>query len=256
MAPRILALVDSPASNPGEVGRVLKAEGRSLELRIPRLGQRLPGTLEPYEAVIMFGGPRSANGMDRFAYMRRIADFIEEVLRAEKPFLGICLGAQVMARVLGARVACHEDGFYEVGYFPVRPTPAGEAFIDPGLFVYHWHHEGFELPAGAELLALGDAFPNQAYRYGRAAFGLQFHPEVTSAMRRRWVVSGASELKRPGAQSAAQQEAHGGSHEARMHGWLACFLGRWLSEAAGSCPAPRRSDQAGAPGSASAMKLS
>jgi GMP synthase (glutamine-hydrolysing) len=256
MAPRILALVDSRASDPGEVGRVLEASGRTLERRIPRLGQRLPKTLEPYEAVIMFGGPRSANGVDHFAYMRRIADFIEEVLRAEKPFLGICLGAQVMARVLGARVTCHEEGVYEVGYFSVQPTPAGAALIDPGLHVYHWHHEGFELPAGAVLLARGEAFPNQAYRYGRAAFGLQFHPEVTSAMRRRWVVSGASELKRPGAQSAAEQEARGARYEAAMHRWLARFLMRWLGEAAGWRPEPRECNQPDTARRASAMKLS
>lgn len=229
--PRILCILYSRDSSPGEVGRVLEAMGCALDLCVPRAGHRLPKNPARHAATVMFGGPQSANDIERFRYMRRIADWVETALRAGKPYLGICLGAQVLACVLGARVAPHAEGLYEVGYYPLRPTPAGRGLIEEGLHVYHWHHEGFELPVGAELLAAGEAFPNQAYRYGRAVFGLQFHPEVTSAMRREWTSTAARELRRPGAQSAAEQEAKGARHEARMHAWLSRFLARWLAEA-------------------------
>lgn len=231
MAPRILCLLYSRDSSPGEVGRVLEAMGYALDLCVPRAGHRLPRDPKRHVASVMFGGPQSANDIERFGYMRRIADWVEAVLREDRPYLGICLGAQVLARVLGARVAPHAQGLYEVGYFPLMPTPAGRGLIEEGLHVYHWHHEGFELPAGARLLATGEIFPNQAYRYGRKAFGLQFHPEVAAAMRRRWTSEAARELARPGAQSAAEQEAKGARHETRMHAWLARFLAYWLTEA-------------------------
>ena len=104
----------------------------------------------------------------------------------QKPLLGICLGAQMMARTLGARVYCHVDQRTEAGYYPIRPTPEGRAVYDQWPdHVYEWHREGFDLPPGAVLLAEGDAaFPVQAFRYGPAAFAIQFHPEVTYAMMR------------------------------------------------------------------------
>ena len=95
----------------------------------------------------------------------------------------------MLARALGARVFNYEDKRSEIGYYPIEPTPAADRLC-PARFprsVYQWHSDGFDLPEGAELLAAGGAdFPNQAYRYGRHAVGLQFHPEVTYHMMCRW----------------------------------------------------------------------
>ena len=117
----------------------------------------------------------SANDTDEAIH--RETDWIAVPLAENKPFLGICLGAQMLARHLGARVAPHPNGMAEVGYYPIRPTAIGRAVVPvwPS-HVYQWHREGFDLPAGAELLAEGDMFPVQAFRLG-AAYAIQFHGE-------------------------------------------------------------------------------
>ncbi len=111
-------------------------------------------------------------------------------LKEAKPLLGVCLGAQMLARHLGHRVYRHPEGKVEIGYYPIVPTEAGEALCAAPFptHVYQWHREGFDLPRGATLLAAGSDFEAQAFRYGPAAYGLQFHPEVTYAMMCRWTL--------------------------------------------------------------------
>ena len=107
----------------------------------------------------------SANDEDDF--IRREIDWIAVPLKEDKPFLGICLGAQMCARQLGGRVFRHPEGHAEIGYYPIRPTAAGLAVVEQWPErVYQWHREGFDLPPGAELLAEGDTFEVQAIRYG------------------------------------------------------------------------------------------
>ena len=145
--------------------------------------------MRDHAGVVIFGGPMSANDEDDF--IRREIEWIAVPLKEKKPFLGICLGAQMCARHLGGRVFPHPTGHVEIGYYPIRPTAAGRAVVDPWPErVYQWHREGFDLPAGAELLAEGDTFAVQAFRYGPAAYALQFHPEVTHAMMHRWTTRG------------------------------------------------------------------
>ena len=101
----------------------------------------------------------------------------------------------MLARALGARVFTYEDKRSEIGYFPIEPTAAGDRLCAEPFprWVYQWHSDGFDLPDGAELLATGGHdFPNQAYRYGKAAVGLQFHPEVTYHMMCRWTIAAPS----------------------------------------------------------------
>ena len=134
--------------------------GRSairLDIRRPRFGDPLPETLDDHAGAVIFGGPMSANDPDD--YVRREIDWIAVPLREQRPFMGICLGAQMLAKQLGAKVAPHPQGRAQMGYYPIRPTAAGHAAC-PGWpdHVYHWHREGFELPAGAELLAGGKRF--------------------------------------------------------------------------------------------------
>ena len=156
-----------------------------LDMRRPRLGDPLPGTMAEHAGAIFFGGPMSANDTDDF--VRREIDWLAVPLRERKPFLGICLGAQMLAHHLGSRVFRHPDGHAEVGYYPIRPTEIGRAVCDPWPEqVYQWHREGFDLPLGAELLAEGDSFPVQAFRYGGRAYAFQFHPDVTHATMCRW----------------------------------------------------------------------
>ena len=105
-----------------------------------------------------------------------------------------------------------------------------------GIDVYHWHREGFTLTEGCERLAVGEAFENQAYRYGPAAFGIQFHPEVTRLMMHRWSVSGAHRFVLKGAQHGSEHLAGNLLHDAAVKQWLGSFLDRWLTGALRSEP--------------------
>jgi GMP synthase (glutamine-hydrolysing) len=184
-----LIVLHQERSTTGRVGMALKAMGARLDIRRPSCGEQLPATLAEHDGVVVFGGSMGAN--DRLDWVRREIDWLETPLAEDKPTLGLCLGAQMLARVLGARVFSYDDKRSEIGYYPIEPTPAGEGLCAAGFprTVYQWHSDGFDLPECAELLAVGGTnFPNQAYRYGRHAVGLQFHPEVTyhmDASRRR-----------------------------------------------------------------------
>ena len=163
MSQSVLIVLHQHHSTPGRVGQALQRLGFTLDIRWPRFGDPLPETMEHHAGAVIFGGPQSAN--DDQDFIRAETDWTEIPLRERKPFLGICLGAQMLACKLGAKVDFHPDGKAEVGYYPIRPTSAGFGVCETWPeHVYQWHREGFELPAGAELLAEGDAFPVQAFR--------------------------------------------------------------------------------------------
>ena len=132
--------------------------------------------------------------------IKKELDFIPDVLKLKIPFLGLCLGGQLLARVLGAKVSPHELGHIESGFTKIYPTKIGEDWFSESDIFYQWHREGFNVPDGAQLLAKGDKFPNQAFVYGSNAIATQFHPEITRDMIDRWTMHGAHRLNRPGAQ--------------------------------------------------------
>lgn len=223
----VLIILHQEMSTPGRVGNALRRLGYTLDIRRPRFGDALPETMEGHAAAAIFGGPMSANDSDDF--IRREIDWTAVPLRERAPLLGVCLGAQMLARQLGTRVYAHSEGHAEVGYYPIRPTAAGRALCDPWPDrVYQWHREGFELPQGAELLAEGDSFPVQAFRYGPAAYALQFHPEVTHAMMYRWTVRGHARTFLPGAQKRWEHFAGRAVYDMAERAWLEMFLARWL----------------------------
>lgn len=233
-AGRILIVVHQETSTPGRVGMMLKERGYTLDIRRPCLGHELPDTMAEHDGAVVFGGPMSANDCECF--INREIDWLDVPLRENKPFLGICLGAQLLSRHLGGEVAGHPDGLVEVGYYPIRPTPEGEPLGPWPSHVYQWHREGFTLPAGARLLAQGEAYPNQAFSYGDNAFAFQFHPELTLAMMHRWTVRGAARLKLPGARPRASHFAERRIYDASVRDWFATFLDRWLAGEAATVP--------------------
>ncbi len=227
MKPPVLIVLHQQNSTAGRVGNYLRQRGYVLDIRRPCIGDPLPDTLAQHSGAVVFGGPQSAN--DNIDYILREIDWMAVPLTENKPLLGICLGAQMMARNLGGKVDFHGEGQVEVGYYPIRPTDAGRDVSQmwPD-HVYQWHREGFDLPSGSTLLAEGDTFPCQAFRHGDHAFGLQFHPEVTHAMMCRWVVRGAQRMELPGAK---QRVAHFEDRWVYDHGmktWLSSFLDHWL----------------------------
>jgi len=223
-------VIQHARSDTGRIGGKLRERGYALDVRCPLAGDALPERLEDYTGVVVFGGTMSANDDRTLPGIRAQLDWIPGALETEKPFLGVCLGAQLLARVLGARVDRHPEGLNEIGYYPIRPTAAGEELFGDALHVYHWHEEGFDLPESAALLAEGERFPNQAYRYGRHAYGIQFHPEATREMIQQWMAESAERLSRPGAQPPDQQISGHARHDASLERWLDGFLARWLDE--------------------------
>jgi len=225
--PKILIVLHQENSTPGRVGRALVDRGYALDIRRPRFGDPLPGTLAHHAGAVIFGGPMSANEPE--AYMRRETDWLDVPLAEGAPFLGICLGAQMLIRNLGGRVDFHPQGCAEIGYYPIRPTAKGRALMDWPNKVYQWHREGFDLPAGVELLAEGDLFPNQAFAVGPAAYGIQFHPELTLAMMHRWTVKGAPRMVLPGAQQRRDHFAGRAVFDRPLRQWLDRFLDLWIA---------------------------
>jgi GMP synthase (glutamine-hydrolysing) len=223
----VLVILHQERSTPGRVGHHLLSRSIALDIRRPALGDDLPETLENHSAVAIFGGPMSAN--DESEFIKRETQWLSVPLRENKPFLGICLGAQMLARHLGAKVATHREGKAEIGYYPIRVTDAART-VTPEWpsHVYQWHREGFALPHSAELLAEGDIFEVQAFRYGTAAYGIQFHPEVTHHTMCRWTTMGHIRLAMPGARARPDHFIDRPVYDPAVRAWLAAFLDRWV----------------------------
>ena len=127
--PIVLIVLHQEHSTPGRIGAVLKAMGARLDIRRPCLGDPLPERLADHDGVIVFGGPMGAN--DTLDWVRQEIDWLATPLAKGTPMLGVCLGAQMLARALGARVFSYEDKRSEIGYYPIEPTPAGDLYAPP-----------------------------------------------------------------------------------------------------------------------------
>lgn len=231
----VLIVLHQEQSTPGRIGRLLVERGYNLDIRRPRYGDALPSTLEGHTGAMIFGGPMSANDPD--GWIRQEIDWISVPLREEVPFLGVCLGAQMLAMQLGSTVAPLCCGTAEIGYWPLAATQEGRSLGEWPSHVYHWHKEGFRLPAGAVRLAEGQLFENQAMRCGRNAYGIQFHPEVTHWMMHRWTMND-DKICVPGGQDRVTQLAGWYQHDGAVRRWLDGFLDIWLSGAKhAKCPA-------------------
>jgi GMP synthase (glutamine-hydrolysing) len=227
----VLIILHQETATAGRVGHALVQRGYALDIRKPRYGDPLPDTMADHAGAVMFGGPMSAT--DATDFIRREVDWIGVPLKEDKPFLGICLGAQMLAYHTGARIYPHPEGHAECGYYPIRPTEIGRSLCDPWpAQVYQWHREGFDLPVGAELLAEGDSFPVQAFRYG-SGYALQFHPDVTHATICRWTTRGHERMQMPNAKPRAAHFADRAVYDPAGQAWLAAFLNHWLGLKAG-----------------------
>ena len=192
----------------------------------PCIGDPLPQTLDEFAGVVIFGGPMSAN--DDIDFIKQEIDWISVPLRENVPFLGICLGAQMLVKHLGGHVTKNPENFHEIGYYPIKATQAGKTLLDWPAQVYQWHSEGFSLPEDAVLLASGDKFTNQAFKYGDHAYGVQFHAEVTHWMMNRWTTKAAHKLVFHGAQSRETHFANRAIYDPEIRQWFEKFLRIWL----------------------------
>ncbi|WP_024871948.1 type 1 glutamine amidotransferase [Tolumonas lignilytica] len=146
------------------------------------------------DLLIVLGGPMSANDEAHYPWLRAEKAFLAAVIAAEKPVVGICLGAQLIASSQGARI--YSNYAKEIGWFDIESVPAeGDVLpLPPRMNVFHWHGETFELPAQAILLASSEACNNQIFQLGKRVIGLQCHLETTEANARSMIMHCADEL--------------------------------------------------------------
>jgi len=199
---RALIVEHAEHEGAGLVGEALTAAGARLDVVRRWRGARLPsGDGSGYDLVLVLGGAMSANE----AALDDEAALLAASTRAGRPTVGICLGAQLLARGLGATV--RPGPVAEIGLFPLALTDAGRgeplvAALDGG-DVFHWHYDTFALPPDAVLLASSARYAHQAFRVGARAFGVQFHPECSRAMRLDWAARATDEVRAAGADPAA-----------------------------------------------------
>lgn len=229
-APRILVVLHQETSTPGRVGMQLQEMGYDLVPCRPPMGEELPVSLEDYAGSVIFGGPMSANDNDE--YITRETDWISVSLKENKPFLGICLGAQMLSKHLGGQVMANEREFAEIGYYPLEATRAGKEMMQWPEMVYQWHREGFTAPNGCEILAFSEEYPNQAMRYGENTYGIQFHSELTLWMMNRWTTHGAHRFSLNGAQPRHRHLEGRMLYDAAVLEWMKVFLNHWVGPAA------------------------
>jgi GMP synthase (glutamine-hydrolysing) len=217
----ILVLRHEPFEHLGHFAAIL--EDLRVEYRYHELGEAMPK--ERHEGLIIIGGPMSAN--DDLPGLREELELIERALGEDVPVLGICLGSQLIARALGARVYRNKE--LEIGWERVWLTDAGredavfKEVASPEMF-FHWHGETFDLPDGAEWLAYSEKCRHQAYRYGRRVYGIQFHPEITAEMIADWCLRpvNCGDVAVAGAVDPFAHDTRGVSRRI-MESWLGLF---------------------------------
>ena len=162
--------------------------GADLVTVTPPEGDALPADAAGFDGAVVLGGPQSAADDGTSPYIPRLLDLMRGFADADRPILGICLGAQLLARAHGERV--YQHSLMERGFKPVETTPAGAddpvmGSLGPVRHIMQWHYDTFDLPKDAVLLATGPDCANQAFRLGDSQYGLQFHPEVNAGNRPR-----------------------------------------------------------------------
>ena len=224
-----LFILHQKTSEAGDIANKLKIRGFNFEIRRPSLGDSLPTNLNNYSAIVVFGGPMSVNDNDEF--MKKEIDWIGQVLQSEVPFLGICLGAQILVKYLGCKVEKNTNELSEIGFYKIQPTENGIKMFQSQDVFYQFHTEGFELPSGCELLAKGDIFTNQAFRY-KNCYGLQFHPEVNIYLHLKWLflvlIKKPHILFKNGAQNIFYQLWLRIKYNSSISRWLDNFLDNYL----------------------------
>ncbi|MGI9310124.1 MAG: glutamine amidotransferase-related protein [bacterium] len=257
---RRVVLIDHHDNPPGDRASThLAARGYRIDWRYPVHGERLGAPGDDVAGSVVFGGLQNVDEIARYPFLHDEVAWIRACHARGVPLLGICLGAQLIAHAFGAAVAPMPGGRCEFGYYPIAPTAHGRDWLPPTLHVTQAHFRQFDLPPGATLLATGqresdgksdsenegkvgdenegkndDASApciNQAFRCGARTYALQFHPEVTAPIFRRWQDSEWAFFDAPGAQHRARQTELMARHDAAQHEWFVAFLDRLFGAA-------------------------
>jgi GMP synthase (glutamine-hydrolysing) len=220
---------------PGLVAVALGREGLAVEVTRVDLGEPVPEDLDGAAGLVVMGGPMGVYEVDRYPHLRDELRLVAAALRAGAPVLGVCLGSQILAAALGARVAPAPEK--EIGWLPVTGTPAAAADalfgpLPPRFVALCWHGDAFELPAGATSLASSAKTEHQAFRYGDRAYGVLFHLEATEPVVKAMAGAFRDELAGAGV-SVEALIAETRQHAAACAGIGVPFFQRWAALARG-----------------------
>lgn len=202
MTPKtVLVLQHVEPESPGRIERALESVGAGLVIVRIFKGDPVPAAIGDNDGLLIMGGPMSVYEQDRYPHLKAEIHLLQQAVEKRRPVLGTCLGSQLLAAALGAKV--YPGKQKEIGWFPVHLSPdAGTDKLWTGLpksFTgFHWHGDVFDLPDGAVSLASSDLTAHQAFRFGQNAYGFLFHMEVTATMIREWVRSFEGEMKQAG----------------------------------------------------------
>jgi GMP synthase (glutamine-hydrolysing) len=227
--PTTLALRHVPFEDLGLLAPLLAERGHTVRyVDVPTADLDAVDPLSP-DLLVVLGGPIGAYESDRYAFIDRETAWLAERLAAGRATLGICLGSQLMAKALGARV--YASGSKEIGWAPVALTAAGAASCLRHIedtAVLHWHGDTFDVPAGAVLLASTAVCRNQAFSYGEHALALQFHAEAAGRALESWFVGHACEIGATPSLSVAGLRAATVRHSAKLVERGSASFREWL----------------------------
>lgn len=199
--PAVWVIQHIECETPGTIADALKAEAISLQTMNAYKGEPVPKEMGAAAGLVIMGGPMGVYEEDRYPFLCDEIRLIEQAVKEDKAVLGVCLGSQLLAKALGARVTKGKKK--EIGWYPVSLAEGATkdrlwTGVEPSFTAYHWHGDVFELPRGAELLASSASTPYQAFRYGGRAYGFLFHMEVTEKIITEMVRTFSEELKEEG----------------------------------------------------------
>ncbi|MBI3322069.1 MAG: gamma-glutamyl-gamma-aminobutyrate hydrolase family protein [Candidatus Omnitrophica bacterium] len=227
----VWVLQHTPPETLGTIADALDARGVRHRYLRPFLGERVPVDTDGTDGLVIMGGPMGVHDVEQNPFLRDEMRLIENALKQGKPVLGVCLGSQMLASVLGAHVTRGKKR--EIGWYRVRiEDGAGDdplwKGVSPAFTAYHWHGDVFELPKGAVRLASSEATEHQAFRWGSNAYGFLFHLEVTENMIREMIRCFSDEL--------ARENLDGGwimqkwdEHAAHLEKISHAVFGRWAA---------------------------
>lgn len=205
---KALVVQNTVSEGMGLLEDVLRSKGWDLDIRcMEHAGSVLPETINGHDCMVIMGGPMGANDGEQYPHLIKVQNLIRQAVYSHFPTVGICLGAQLIAKAMGGRVI--RNPVKEIGWYPVSLTEYGfrSPIFDglPGEFTFfQWHQDTFTLPEYGRWLVRGKTCLNQAFSIDNYIWGLQFHPEVSLEMIERWVVSWKDEIEEYGGHSEAR----------------------------------------------------
>jgi GMP synthase (glutamine-hydrolysing) len=229
---RALALNHVPFEDLGSLQPVLVQRGFTVETVDAATAQFPLAQTDESDLLVVLGGPIGVYETDAYPFLAGEIECIRQRLAAKRPMLGICLGAQLMAAALGARVYPGTHGA-EIGWVPIQFSGSGELprwlvpLVTGDLPVFHWHGDTFDLPDNAKPLARSELYEQQAFSVGQHGLALQFHPEVTAHGLERWYVGHAVELAKRGI-SVSGLRTEGQKHAPLLEEAAKSFWNGWL----------------------------